>query len=184
MTVVGPRRRRRKRRQSVGAVGQEEGRRRRRHRRTSPQLPTDGSRPERADLRPLIRRQLVAEMTMIAAAADDDDDDASTDLAFATPKEARDGHRRPDEDQGADDRCDEAAGGEAGEVALGIAAVAFKLDIGGGGGGGGGGPRVTFFTRLRRPNTCQPNVRVRALLSPNLQSWSTRPRDCDDRRMQ
>jgi len=79
-------------------------------------------------------------MTMIAAAAAAaDDDDASTDLAFATPKEARDGHRRPDEDQGADDRCDEAAGGEAGEVALGIAAVAFESDIGGGGGGGGHG---------------------------------------------
>jgi len=109
---------------------------------------------------------------------------ASTDLAFATPKEARDGHRHPDEDQGADDRCDEAAGGEVGEVALGIAAVAFELDIGGGGvGGGGGGPRVTFFTCLRCPNTCQPNVRARPLLSPNLQSWSTRPRDCDDRRM-
>ena len=44
----------------------------------------------------------------------------------------------PDEDQGTDDRCDEAAGGEVGEVALGIAAVVFELDISGGGGGGGG----------------------------------------------
>ena len=167
MTVVGPRRRRRKRRQSVGAVGQEEGRRRRRHRRASSQSPTDGGRPENVDLRPLIRRQLVVEMTMIAAAANAAN--ASTDLAYATPKEARDGHRRPDEDQGADDRCDEAAGGVAGEVALGIAAVAFKLDIGGGGGGGGsgggGGPRVTFFTRLRRPNTCQPNVQACAFVT-------------------
>jgi len=101
-------------------------------------------------------------MTMIATAAaaaaaagGDNDNDTSTDLAFATLKEACDGHRRPDEDQGTDDRCGKAACGEAGEVALGIAAVAFELDIGGGGSGGsgGGGSRVTFFTRPRRRNT-------------------------------